>query len=145
MTSARSHFYRLAPLAILLLLALVVYLQQGQDRTGAPAHTLHCADLVAGCLTRFDGREVGLGVVGQLKVLHPFELWVRAPWARRVQASFTMEGMDMGFNLYTLRADNSGVHRARITLPVCVSGRRDWVMTLEIDGLKVRVPFVTQP
>ena len=50
----------------------------------------------------------------------------------------------MGFNLYTLHADQEGVFRGRVTLPVCVSGRRDWVMTLDIDGRRVAIPFVTE-
>lgn len=144
MTTARSHFYRLAPLAILLLAALVVYLYQAQQPARGPSPVLNCANLAAGCSIRLAGREVSVGIAGELKVLQPFEVWVRAAGAHRVQATFTMEGMDMGFNLYTLRADQEGVFRGRVTLPVCVSGRRDWVMTLDIDGRQLAVPFVTE-
>lgn len=144
MTTARSHFYRLAPLAILLLVALVVYLNQTREPQEGPAPVMHCPDLTAGCSTRIDGRTVSVGVEGELRVLQPFQVWVRVGDARRVQARFTMEGMDMGFNLYTLHADEEGVFRGRVTLPVCVSGRRDWVMTLDIDGRQLAVPFVTQ-
>jgi hypothetical protein len=105
---------------------------------------LDCPDLAAGCATRLDGRTVSVGVLGELKALQPFQVWVRAGDARRVQATFTMEGMDMGFNLYTLHADKDGVFRGRVTLPVCVSGRRDWMMTLDIDGRLLAVPFVTE-
>ncbi len=144
MTTARSHFFRLAPLGILLLVGLVVYLDQARQPAGGPAPALHCPDLSAGCTGRVAGRTVSVGVAGELKALQPFEVWVRAGNARRVQATFTMEGMDMGFNLYTLHADKDGVFRGRVTLPVCVSGRRDWVMTLDIDGHRVAVPFVTE-
>jgi hypothetical protein len=144
MTTARSHFYRLAPLGILVLVGLVVYLNQARQPQGGPPPVLHCPDLAAGCSTRLDGRSVSVGVEGPLKVLQPFQVWVRAQDARRVQASFTMEGMDMGFNLYTLHADKEGVFRGRVTLPVCVSGRRDWVMTLDIDGRRLAIPFVTE-
>lgn len=144
MTSARSHFYRLAPVGLLLLVALVVFLQPQQDSGEAPPQTLPCADLAAGCSARLGNRVVVVGVDGELKVLQPFEVWVRAEGARKVQARFTMEGMDMGFNLYTLHADKDGVFRGRVTLPVCVSGRRDWVMTLDVDGQRLAVPFVTE-
>ncbi len=143
MTSARSHFYRLAPLAILLVLAAVVYLNPGEKPSG-PVQRLACQDLSASCTGHLDGRTVTMGVEGALKALQPFGLWVRANGATRVQASFTMEDMDMGFNLYTLRRDQTGVFRARVTLPVCVSGRRDWLMTLDIDGRRIAVPFVTE-
>ena len=55
-----------------------------------------------------------------------------------------MAGMDTGFNLYDLRPDSAGVLRARVTLPVCVTGRRDWILTLTIDGQQMAVPFVTE-
>lgn len=144
MTTIRSHFFRLAPLGILLLVGLVVYLNQAREPEGGPAVVMDCPDLAAGCSTRLYGQAVSVGVEGELKVLQPFQVWVRAGDARKVQASFTMEGMDMGFNLYTLHADKDGVFRGRVTLPVCVSGRRDWVMTLDIDGHRLAVPFVTE-
>jgi len=56
-----------------------------------------------------------------------------------------MVDMNMGFNLYTLRPDSDGVFRAKVTLPACVSGRRDWVMTVDIDkATRLAVPFSTE-
>lgn len=144
MTTIRSHFFRLAPLGILLLVGLVVYLNQARKPEGGPPVVMDCPDLAAGCSTRMHGQAVSVGVQGELKVLQPFQVWVRAADAHKVQATFTMEGMDMGFNLYTLHADKNGVFRGRVTLPVCVSGRRDWLMTLDIDGRLLAVPFVTE-
>lgn len=144
MTTARSHFFRLAPLAILLLVGLVVYLNQARKSEGDTPVVMDCPDLATGCTTRLHGQTISLGVEGELKALQPFQVWVRAEGARKVQATFTMEGMDMGFNLYTLHADKDGVFRGRVTLPVCVSGRRDWVMTLDIDERRLAVPFVTE-
>lgn len=121
---------------------IVALLAAWQLRAPEPARAVSCPDLQAGCALPLDGATVG--VEGELRVLKPFQLWVKAPGARQVQAHFTMAGMDMGFNLYTLRPDADGVFRARIVLPVCVSGRRDWVMSLEIDGRRFDLPFVTE-
>ncbi|TCS69458.1 hypothetical protein EDC61_12019 [Sulfuritortus calidifontis] len=121
---------------------IVALLAAWQMRAPEPARVVSCPDLRAGCSLPLDGATVG--VEGELRVLKPFQLWLKAPGARRVQAHFTMAGMDMGFNLYTLRPDADGVFRARIVLPVCVSGRRDWVMSLEIDGRRIELPFVTE-
>ena len=134
----------LPPTLVILLIAGVVAGNRLLQPKEAPAVAVACPNPRAGCAVSVHGREIGLGVSGELKVLSPFEVWVRAPGAESVQASFTMEGMDMGFNLYTLRPDAKGVFRARITLPVCVSGRRDWVMNLKIDGQALSVPFVTE-
>ncbi len=129
------------PLLLVAMIGVVVWLNAGNQ--GAPAQATVCADLRAGCAARVAGREVRFGTDSAIKPLKAFEIWVQAPGAQKIEARFTMEGMDMGFNLYTLRADGQGVHKARITLPVCVSGRRDWVMTLAIDGTDLAVPFVT--
>ncbi len=133
----------LFPVLVIVLIAGVVatnrYLQPAK-----PPLSIVCPNLQKGCSTRLEGHEINLGVQGELKVLSPFEVWVKAPEAKEVQASFAMKDMDMGFNLYTLRPDPQGVFRARVTLPVCVSGRRDWVMILDVDGHKISLPFVTE-
>ena len=134
----------LVPLAVIALIAGVVVSQHLQKASDKPAQMLACPDLQAGCSTLLDDAQVTLGIDGALKVLQPFTVWLKTADADKVQASFTMEGMDMGFNLYTLKRDPDGAFRARITLPVCVSGRRNWVMTLEIDGERLAVPFVTE-
>jgi len=134
----------LAPVLVILLIAGVVAASRFIQPKEVAAVAVDCPNPQAGCSANLNGRKIELGVVGELKVLSPFEVWLKAPGAASVQASFTMEGMDMGFNLYTLRPDAEGVFRARITLPVCVSGRRDWVITLKIDGQALSVPFVTE-
>ncbi len=52
-----------------------------------------------------------------------------------------MQGMEMGFNRYDLRPAASGEFASNVTLPVCVSGRHDWSLTLDIDGSHYALPF----
>lgn len=139
----------LPPLLVIALIGGVVGYQHLQKQSEVPAQVLSCTALAAGCEAMLGKEPVKVGITGEIKVLQPFEVWLQAATPlEKVQASFTMEGMDMGFNLYTLRPDPQGVYRARITLPVCVSGRRDWRMTLEILGahekFRLTVPFVTE-
>lgn len=139
--SGRQFFLVLPWLAVGLVVAALWW---WQSRVPQPAQMASCPDLQAGCALQLGDRTAMVRVEGKLQVLQPFQLTVEAPGARKVQAQFTMAGMDMGFNLYTLRPDGQGVFRARIVLPVCVSGRRDWVMSLEIDGRRLDIPFVTE-
>lgn len=130
------------PLILMAMIGLVVWLNaENQDKSSSLV--VACAELTAGCSAQVAGREVSFGTNSPIKPLKAFQIWAKAPGATRVEARFTMEGMDMGFNLYTLRADVEGVFRASATLPVCVTGRRDWSMTLYIDGARLTVPFVT--
>jgi hypothetical protein len=133
----------LFPVLVTLLIGGVVAMNRHLQPAQPPV-AMACGDLPHGCSARLGGREVTVGVEGELKVLEPFEVWVKAPGAKEVQASFAMKDMDMGFNLYTLKPDPQGAFRARVTLPVCVSGRRDWIMILDVDGRKLSVPFVTE-
>jgi hypothetical protein len=130
------------PLVLVGLIGLVVW--QSAERQVQPPLVLACPDLLKGCTATLAGRDIQLGVDATIKPLKPFAIWVKAPGAGKVEARFTMEGMDMGFNLYTLRQDGNGVFRVTATLPICVTGRRDWILTLDIDGMGVAVPFVTE-
>lgn len=55
--------------------------------------------------------------------------------------SFEMEGMDMGFNQYSLkRTQLTGVirYQAEVVLPVCSLGRNDWLMVLNLQTKESR-------
>ncbi len=134
----------LGALAPLLLAALVgVVLWFNPVRQDPPATRVDCPDLASGCALRLEGRVIRLGVDRAIQVMQPFGLWLEAPGVDKAEVRFTMADMDMGFNLYVLRAGPDGVLRATVTLPVCVSGSREWLMTLDLDGQRLSVPFVT--
>lgn len=137
----RSAAMRFLPLLILALIGLVLW--SGHAARDDAVVTVACASLTAGCSRTVAERTIEFGVDSQPSPMQPFSLWVRAEGGGLVEASFTMEGMDMGFNLYRLRADANGVFRGRVTLPVCITGRRDWTMTLRVDDIRLAVPFVT--
>jgi hypothetical protein len=139
--SGRAWLVRIWPLALIALIALVLWTNRAPDEVGVKQ--VSCATLSSGCSVQVDGRQITLGMTESPKPLAPFQIWVKAQGVRKVEARFVMEGMDMGFNLYTLRADNQGVYRANVTLPICVTGRRDWALILDVDKTRLNVPFVT--
>jgi hypothetical protein len=59
-----------------------------------------------------------------------------------------MQGMDMGSNRYQLLADGMGGWDGVITLPICSSGRTDWLADFDFlladRRLQLQVPFVLQ-
>jgi hypothetical protein len=139
---------RLWPLALIVLIGLVLWAEHNafwRDTETARGVRVDCETLASGCSLLDDGREIRFGMQGEVKPLAPFDIWVAGVAAvNKAEARFTMEGMDMGFNLYTLRPDAQGVLRAKVTLPICVTGRRDWNMILELDNLRLIIPFVTK-
>jgi uncharacterized membrane protein YjgN (DUF898 family) len=130
---------------LLLVVALVAIAVAGYSlKRPAKAQAVACADPLAGCRFSHRGTSALLRFSVQPAPLAPFELSVRAPGATRVSAEFQMNGMEMGFNRYDLRPSGNSMFTSNVTLPVCVSGRRDWMLRLDIDGSHYSLPFSTQ-
>lgn len=108
-----------------------------------PVPVAPCAALSTGCSATVNGTTVRARTNRPPAVLQPFEIEVDAPRAREVHVSLDMQGMDMGPNRYRLERAANGKWHARVTLPVCVSGRQDWLLVLDIDGERLAFPFVT--
>jgi len=113
-------------------------------KSPAEAVAVSCADPLAGCAFSHRGATASVRFSVRPAPLEAFELSVRAAGASRVSAEFQMVAMDMGFNRYDLRPTPDGAFASKVTLPVCVSGRRDWVLYLDIDGSRYALPFSTR-
>lgn len=100
-----------------------------------------CQDLSQACLVKMDGAAIELSFSPEPVLLKPFVLTVKAPNAKELVAVFTMVDMDMGINRYRLQLGEGGQWQAKIILPACISRRSDWLLMLEVDGNKVKVPF----
>ncbi|MBT2868653.1 hypothetical protein JQK19_15515 [Chromobacterium violaceum] len=71
----------------------------------------------------------------------PFEIRLDGVAAEAAPtADFTMPGMDMGFNRYTFLRDGAG-WKAKVILPMCVSGSRDWQVELKLGKGAYQLPF----
>lgn len=105
------------------------------------SQVISCVDLVNGCAFTYRGRPAHLRFSTPPAAMQPFTLEVQAPGASHVHAEAHMVGMDMGFNRYDLRPTRPGVFVATLSLPVCVSGRRDWVLYLEVGQDSYALPF----
>ncbi|MEN8763094.1 MAG: hypothetical protein ABF290_11730 [Thiogranum sp.] len=85
------------------------------------------------------------------RALQPFPIHLQLAGQQQADAvtvAFSMQDMDMGSNRYRLLADASAGWNADITLPICMSGRTDWVADFELvvadRRLLMQVPFVLE-
>jgi len=115
-------------LAISLSVAGWFYLAKPLD---APVTPIACANIIEGCGNQ--ALKVRLDQVPH--VMKPFKLVVEAGGAREVHASFAMQGMEMGLNRYRLIRRSERSWEAEVTLPVCIQGRSDWVLLVEVKTL----------
>jgi hypothetical protein len=85
------------------------------------------------------------------RALQPFPIHIQLAGHQQADAvtvAFSMPDMDMGTNRYRMVADASAGWNADITLPICTSGRSDWVADFELvvtdRRLQIQVPFVVE-
>ncbi len=102
-----------------------------------------CTDLLQGCKIMLNGQAVAVQFSKSPGALKPFLITITAPGMQSVYADFKMDGMEMGPTRYQLTQAQESVWEAKVMLPVCVAGRRDWMLILEIDQRMVFIPFAT--
>jgi len=127
-------------IGVLLVLGGAGVLYRGVMQGAArPVTPLPCRSVVSGCSLPDSSLRVRFDQAPQS--MKPFLVTVEVLNAREVRAGFAMRGMQMGLNQYRLLAKDAGLWQASVTLPVCIDGRADWVMTLDVDGRLYQVPF----
>ncbi|MGD8843523.1 MAG: hypothetical protein PVJ83_08620 [Gammaproteobacteria bacterium] len=120
----------------------------GSPPTDRPLTVLSVAadcDMLRGCEAGDSDLAVLLSFDAPPRALKPFPIHlrqIRGQSAESASVSFAMEGMDMGLNRYRMVGDAAGGWQANVTLPVCVSGRSDWIATFELatTARRVRIP-----
>ena len=103
-----------------------------------------CRPLGRVCTVSEAGRAVSLRLPAEIKPLTRFPVKVALEGidADAVVVEFTMKGMDMGLNRFGLQSGDGGWSGEAI-LPVCTTGRTDWLATVEAQtaGGVVRADF----
>ncbi|SMC16065.1 hypothetical protein SAMN02745857_00089 [Andreprevotia lacus DSM 23236] len=100
--------------------------------------SLQCADLSQTCHFMLGGRDYEVRSAAPLSGGKPVLLQVRGE-AAKVEASWQMQGMEMGPNRYLLQQQAPADWRASTALPICTQRRTDWQLTLTIDGQTARI------
>jgi len=106
-------------------------------------------DVLTGC--RVGDVDAFIDVLFAIKprALQPFPVVIQTQGMQDVKAvtvSFSMRDMTMGLNRYALTHAAEGAWQGEVTLPICVSGRTDWIAEFDIQlpdrHLVFTVPFV---
>jgi hypothetical protein len=106
-------------------------------------------DVLAGC--RVSDVDAYIEVLFKVKprALQPFPVVIRPVGMQAVKTvtvSFSMRGMAMGLNRYALVHTAEDGWQGEVTLPVCVSGRTDWIAEFDVllpdRHVTFAIPFV---
>lgn len=101
-------------------------------------------DVSDGCTLTAPGLTAKVVMGADRHVLRPFPVKLEIATElsiEQVTLGASMKGMDMGLNRYQLLSTDGKSWNARVTLPVCVSGRTDWIALFELTGGGKRMQF----
>jgi hypothetical protein len=131
-----------------LILALVIaipggtwFLRRGSDAPSATATAMQvaadCDSAQRACAARGGDLEFELRLGPPVRPMEAFDIrlhGLRGTLAADAQVSvaFEMRAMDMGLNRYRLERAADGSWQGRAILPVCTTGRSDWLARVEI-------------
>lgn len=139
------------------LLGLFLLACQSSDNQ-APAELLaleqSCDIASAGCVAANEHLSVKVKFDSGFGALKPFRLRLQLDQITPVKIDgielvFSMQGMQMGLNKYRLIRETDRLWTATVTLPICTSGRSDWLADFELKSSDqkwtARIPFVLNP
>lgn len=108
-----------------------------------PEARLDCPVFSEGCIFKFEEQNYQVKSEQALNANKPVQLHVEGR-AKKIYASWQMQGMDMGPNRYMLLSDDQQHWRAQTALPMCTNKRQDWLLKLEIDGRRIEITTVSE-
>jgi hypothetical protein len=132
--------------AQLLCLLSLAGCEQQTPSVSAVEHLTPMADceLANGCTVLAAEARIEVRFVNPPRALQPFGIELQLQGAENVETAtvtFVMRGMDMGSGRYRLLPGAAGRWYADATLPVCVSGRSDWMAEFELSLPALRLQF----
>jgi hypothetical protein len=146
----RSHWINLAMIAALLGIAVAGHHYSplllpraditGVAETGCDLHKGPCAAKWS------PGGRMEFSVMPRpIPFLQPLRIEVSISSVNpgKIEVDFAGETMNMGYNRVELTPTGSGRYTGEASLPVCVSGRMDWVATVIVEsaGQRITVPY----
>ena len=99
----------------------------------------NCKPVGIACFTENDDLSISLRLASEVQPLSTFSVEVtlegrQAPAMQTVAVHFTMPGMEMGVNRFSLTRESGNIWRGQAMLPICSTGRRDWLATVQATG-----------
>ena len=126
---------------LVLTVAAIFFFEQKKKQENEKVESVACADIARSCgNAKFSVLFKEAPQV--MKPLHLELVSIGLENIKSIHASFAMKGMEMGFNRYQLIKAGQNEWQAEITLPVCVQGRSDWGMLIEIDAEEGKQGFL---
>jgi hypothetical protein len=130
-------------LPLLVFLLLVAFWWQRQPSTVSVTSPVseaevHCQPAQQSCIVDTDIGQLQWAVTSDIQYLKPFISQVKIAKRqeidiRQVSIEFLMQGMQMATNRVVLKKVSEDNWQAQSVLPICASGRKDWLAMLKVE------------
>lgn len=108
------------------------------NKNDAPTVISHCGDLSQPCTL---SPQLSVQFAAPPRHGQPFLVRVESTHPLPPVAEFSMADMEMGTARFTFTSASPPHWEAKIMLPVCATGRQDWLMVLVVAGKRLQIPF----
>jgi len=130
-------------IVLLVLVAFVSLWWQQHQRPQIPVtlESVSCQPANGDCHVTIDGGQLQWRVDSPLQYLQAFSSHIRLENiadkdVRHVSMKFIMRGMEMAVNRSEFKRQSAGVWQAESVLPICASGRKDWLAIVRLETRK---------
>lgn len=138
----RKTFWVLLTVLALIALAIGLWSLRPDADTARPATPLQvaadCDCARQACVARGAELDLELLLGPPVRPMEAFDIRLRSLRGvlgvdAQISVEFQMRAMDMGLNRYRLEPAADGLWQGRAILPVCTTGRSDWVARIDIE------------
>lgn len=135
-----SSNVRWALLLLLVVVGMSFWWQNKYQHKTINVPTIKCQPQNGNCVVNFSTGKLTWLVKGDIQYLQPFEHSIELTNVseqdiQSISIEFVMQGMQMAANRSMFKKQSIGAWKAQSVLPVCVSGRKDWLAVVKIESL----------
>ena len=99
---------------------------------------ISCPDLQQGCQFKINEQSYQIKSAAPVSTDQPVTLTLTGP-AKSVYLNWQMVDMDMGSNRYKMQDIGKDQWQAETALPICSQKRQDWLLSLQLEQVEVRI------
>jgi len=124
---------------LFVLIALIFIWQNNQSSVEQQVISkIICQPTMSNCLSPVGDGKLQWSVEKSIQYLKPFmnkiELTnIQEKDVQQISIEFVMQGMQMAVNRSIFTKQTSGLWQAQSVLPICVSGRKDWLAIVRVE------------
>jgi len=132
---------KIIALVVFILLAIFFipqkYIVETKVLPRVSVNNMQCNPQVKECKVDIDDIRLNISLDKNIYYLKPFNIVVgsndkNGSKIKDIHIEFKMKNMDMGVNRFKLTLHNNKHWKSKLLLPICITGRADWIAALEV-------------